>query len=264
MAHKPRKRFGQNFLQDPMYQQRIANSISLQAEAKCLEIGPGKGAITAHLLKRFGQIDAIEMDRDLVELLQRKFTPSEIQIHQGDVLKIDFRKVAAGQRLSIIGNLPYNISSPLLFQLMNSLDIIDEMVFMLQKEVVDRMTAGPGSKIYGRLSVSTGLLLHSEKLFDVPPGAFFPAPKVMSSVVKLRPRQDVDHSLDREAFNGIVKAAFAKRRKTIRNALSEWATGDQLAELGVDPGARAETLGVEVYTHLAKHLGNTRDKKNGK
>lgn len=254
MVHKPRKRFGQNFLQDPVYQQRIANSISLQPGAKCLEIGPGKGAITAQLLKRFGQIDAIEMDRDLVDLLQRKYPQSDLSIHQGDVLKIDFRQVAGDQRLSIIGNLPYNISSPLLFQLMDSLDIIDEMVFMLQKEVVDRMTAGPGSKTFGRLSVSTGLLLHSEKLFDVPPGAFFPAPKVMSSVVKLRPRQDVDQSLDREAFNGIVKAAFAKRRKTIRNALSEWATGDQLAALGVDPGQRAEQLDIATYAHLAKNL----------
>lgn len=254
MVHKPRKRFGQNFLQDPVYQQRIANSISLQPGAKCLEIGPGKGAITAQLLKRFEQIDAIEMDRDLVDLLQRKYPQSDLSIHQGDVLKIDFRQVAGDQRLSIIGNLPYNISSPLLFQLMDSLDIIDEMVFMLQKEVVDRMTAGPGSKTFGRLSVSTGLLLHSEKLFDVPPGAFFPAPKVMSSVVKLRPRQDVDQSLDREAFNGIVKAAFAKRRKTIRNALSEWATGDQLAALGVDPGQRAEQLDIATYAHLAKNL----------
>lgn len=256
MAHKPRKRFGQNFLQDPVYQQRIANSIGLKPGAKCLEIGPGKGAITAHLLKRFGQIEAIEMDRDLVGLLHRKFPKNDLHIHQGDVLKTDFRQIAGDQRLSIIGNLPYNISSPLLFQLMDSLEMIDEMVFMLQKEVVDRMTAGPGSKIYGRLSVTTGLLMHSEKLFDVPPGAFFPAPKVMSSVVKLRPRQDVDERLDRVAFSGIVKAAFAKRRKTIRNALSEWATGDQLAALEVDPGLRAEQLSIETYAHLARNLGS--------
>lgn len=254
MAHKPRKRFGQNFLQDPVYQQRIANSIGLKPGAKCLEIGPGKGAITARLLKRFGQIEAIEMDRDLVELLHRKFPKTDLHIFQGDVLKIDFRQIAGDQRLSIIGNLPYNISSPLLFQLMESLEIIDEMVFMLQKEVVDRMTAGPGSKTYGRLSVTTGLLMHSEKLFDVPPGAFFPAPKVMSSVVKLRPRQDVDQSLDRVAFNGIVKAAFAKRRKTIRNALSEWTTADQLKALGVDPSQRAEQLDIGTYAHLARNL----------
>lgn len=254
MAHKPRKRFGQNFLQDPVYQQRIANSIGLQSGAMCLEIGPGKGAITAHLLKRFGRIEAIEMDRDLVELLNRKFPKTGLLIHQGDVLKIDFRQIAGDQHLSIIGNLPYNISSPLLFQLMESLDIIDEMVFMLQKEVVDRMTAGPGSKTYGRLSVTTGLLMHSEKLFDVPPGAFFPAPKVMSSVVKLRPRQDVDSSLEHTVFNGIVKAAFAKRRKTIRNALSEWASGDELQALGVDSGLRAEQLSIETYAHLARNL----------
>ncbi len=254
MSHKPRKRFGQNFLQDPVYQQRIANSLSLREGAKCLEIGPGKGAITARLLDRFKQLEAIEMDRDLVALLENTYGESGLIVHQGDVLKVDIRKIADGKRLSIIGNLPYNISSPLLFQLIENLDVIDEMVFMLQKEVVDRMTAGPGSKTYGRLSVSTGLLLHSEKLFDVPPGAFFPAPKVMSSVVKLRPRTDIDDSLDRKVFDGIVKAAFAQRRKTIRNSLSEWASEERLIELGVDPKQRAERLDIETYVHLAKNL----------
>ena len=252
MSHKPRKRFGQNFLQDPVYQQRIANSLTLREGAKCLEIGPGKGAITARLLDRFKQLEAIEMDRDLVALLENTYADSGLTVHQGDVLKVDIRKIADGKQLSIIGNLPYNISSPLLFQLIENLDVIDEMVFMLQKEVVDRMTAGPGSKTYGRLSVSTGLLLHSEKLFDVPPGAFFPAPKVMSSVVKLRPRTDIDDSLDRKVFDGIVKAAFAQRRKTIRNSLSEWASEERLIELGVDPKQRAERLDIETYVHLAK------------
>ncbi len=254
MSHKPRKRFGQNFLQDPVYQQRIANSLCLQEGAKCLEIGPGKGAITARLLDRFKQIEAIETDRDLVALLENTYADSGLTVHQGDVLKVDIRKIAEGKRLSIIGNLPYNISSPLLFQLIENLDVIDEMVFMLQKEVVDRMTAGPGSKTYGRLSVSTGLLLHSEKLFDVPPGAFFPAPKVMSSVVRLRPRSDIDDALDRKVFDGIVKAAFAQRRKTIRNSLSEWASEERLIELGVDPQQRAERLDIETYVHLAKNL----------
>jgi 16S rRNA (adenine1518-N6/adenine1519-N6)-dimethyltransferase len=254
VKHKPRKRFGQNFLQDPVYQQRIADSLSLAEGAKCLEIGPGKGAITARLLKRFDQLTAIELDRDLVTLLENKYANSGLTIVQGDVLKTDIREIAAGQRLSIIGNLPYNISSPLLFQLIENLDVIDEMVFMLQKEVVDRMTAGPGSKIYGRLSVTTGLLLHSEKLFDVPPGAFYPAPKVMSSVVKLRPRADVDASLNRKVFGGIVKSAFAQRRKTIRNSLSEWASEERLIELGVDPKLRAERLDIATYVHLAKNL----------
>ncbi len=254
MAHKPRKRFGQNFLQDPVYQQKIANSLNLVAGAKCLEIGPGQGAITAHLLKRFGELTAIEMDRDLVTVLERKYANAGLTVIQGDVLKTDIRDIAGAKRLSIIGNLPYNISSPLLFQLIDQLELIDEMVFMLQKEVVDRITAGPGSKIYGRLSVTTGLLLHSEKLFDVPPGAFYPAPKVMSSVVRLRPRASVDESLDREVFDGIVKAAFAQRRKTIRNSLSEWASEEQLLELGVDPRLRAERLDIETYVHLSKNL----------
>ena len=254
MSHKPRKRFGQNFLQDPGYQQRIADSLNLKDGAKCFEIGPGKGAITARLLARFGEVEALEMDRDLVALLEKKYADSDLKIIQGDVLKADFRKLAGNRRLSIIGNLPYNISSPLLFQLIENLDVIDEMVFMLQKEVVDRMTAGPGSKVYGRLSVSTGLLLHSEKLFDVPPGAFFPAPKMMSSVVKLRPRAEVDPALDRKVFDGIVKAAFSQRRKTIRNSLSAWASEEQLIELGIDPKLRAERLDIQTYVHLAKNL----------
>jgi 16S rRNA (adenine1518-N6/adenine1519-N6)-dimethyltransferase len=256
MAHKPRKRFGQNFLHDPVYQRRIADSIQLREGAKCVEIGPGKGAITAHLLRRFSKLDAIEMDRDLVVLLNRKFSHTGLCLHQGDALKVDFKALAGQQRLSIIGNLPYNISSPLLFQLIENLDVIDEMVFMLQKEVVDRMTATPGNKTYGRLSVTTGLLLHSEKLFDVPPGAFFPAPKVISSVVRLRPRTDVDQSIDRRIFDGIVKAAFAQRRKTIRNALSKWASEDELIDLCVDPKQRAEQLDIKTYAHLARNLSD--------
>lgn len=253
MAHKARKRFGQNFLQDPIYRQRIANSLHLKPGAKCIEIGPGKGAITHHLLARFGQLEAIEMDRDLVALLERKFGHQNLSLHEGDVLKFDFNALAAGQRLAIIGNLPYNISSPLLFYLMDYLHIIDEMVFMLQKQVVDRMTAPPGSKTYGRLSVTTGLLLRSEKLFDVPPGAFTPAPKVTSSVVKLQPRQDIDASLDRRVFGQIVKAAFSQRRKTIRNSLSEWVSVEQFDQLGIDPKLRAEQLDIETYVRLA-HL----------
>ena len=253
-GHKPRKRFGQNFLQDPVYQQRIANSIHLNEGAKCIEIGPGKGAITAHLLQRFGELEAIEMDRDLLALLQQKYVNTGLTLHQGDVLHVDFNALADGQRLSVIGNLPYNISSPLLFYLTGFLGIIDEMVFMLQKEVVDRMTAPPGSKTYGRLSVTTGLLLHSEKLFDVPPGAFFPAPKVTSSVVRLRPKEGVSPSLDQQIFGQIVRAAFVKRRKTIRNSLKEWISATELIALGLDPGLRAEQLGIESYVLLAEHL----------
>jgi 16S rRNA (adenine1518-N6/adenine1519-N6)-dimethyltransferase len=194
------------------------------------------------------------MDRDMLALLKKKFANTGIYLHQGDVLRVDFKALAGQQRLSIIGNLPYNISSPLLFQLIENLDVIDEMVFTLQKEVVDRMTAAPGNKTYGRLSVTTGLLLHSEKLFDVPPGAFSPAPKVISSVVRLRPRTDVDQSIDRRIFDGIVKAAFAQRRKTIRNALSKWASEDELIDLGVDPKQRAEQLDIKTYAHLARNL----------
>ncbi len=254
MNHRPRKRFGQNFLQDSAYQQRIANSIQLREGAKCIEIGPGKGAITAHLLKRFDSLDVIEMDRDLVTLLQNQFSAGKLTIHQGDVLNFNFGALAGGRRLSIIGNLPYNISSPLLFKLIEDLEIIDEMVFMLQREVVDRITAGPGSKTYGRLSVTAGLLLHAEKLFDVPPGAFFPPPKVMSSVVRLVPREGVDPSLDHGLFQRVVKAAFTQRRKTLRNALSGLITGEEIEALGVDPGQRAEQLDIDTYVCLTKGL----------
>ncbi len=257
MAHKPRKRLGQNFLQDTMYQQRIANSIRLKEGAKCIEIGPGQGAITAHLLDRFGAVEAVEIDRDLVRLLGRKFSKQGLSIHQQDVLSLDFKQLADGKRLSIIGNLPYNISSPLLFQLMESIEVIDEMVFMLQKEVVDRITAPPGSKTYGRLSVTTGLLLNSEKLFNVPPGAFFPVPKVMSSVIKLWPKEnaEIPAGFDKTLFAQIVKAAFSQRRKTIRNALSKLISEQQLIEWGVNPKARAEQLDIEAYKLMAVKLG---------
>ena len=256
MTHRPRKRFGQNFLQDPHYQQRIAAAIHLKQGARCVEIGPGRGAITAHLVKRFGMLEVIEMDRDLVALLRQQYSPEQLIIHQGDVLKVNLQELAAGKRLSIIGNLPYNISSPLLFKLIDELELIDEMVFMLQKEVVDRIVAQPGTGNYGRLSVTAGLMLHSERLFDVPPGAFYPPPKVISSVVRLVPRRDLDENLDRATFARVVKAAFAQRRKTLRNTLAGLVTTEQMLALDIDPGRRAETLEVADFMRLSKLLTN--------
>jgi 16S rRNA (adenine1518-N6/adenine1519-N6)-dimethyltransferase len=252
MKHKPRKRFGQNFLQDPVYQQRIADSLSLADGAKCLEIGPGKGAITARLLKRFDQLTAIELDRDLVTLLEKKHANSGLTILQGDILKTDIREVAAGQRLSIIGNLPYNISSPLLFQLIENLDVIDEMVFMLQKEVVDRLVAVPGNKNYGRLSIMAQYYCQTEYLFYVSPASFNPPPKVDSAVLRITPWKELPYiARDPQRLSQIVVEAFSKRRKTLRNSLRKYISLEQIQSIGIDPQLRAEQLSVEDFVNLS-------------
>lgn len=261
MAHRPRKRFGQNFLIDAFYQQKIADSLQHNPNTSCIEIGPGKGAITAYLLQRFPHITAIELDRDLAALLRRQFPESTLTIHQKDVLKIDFEQFAIDKKLSIIGNLPYNISSPLLFKLLVHLDIIEQMVFMLQKEVVDRIVAKPGNKIYGRLSIMMGLFVNSEKLFNVPPGAFHPAPKVTSSVVRLIPRQDRAMSCDQQLFAKIVQSAFSKRRKTLRNALSTWIDGESLKKIDIDPSCRAEQLEILEFVRITQFVQNNIKKR---
>ena len=249
MTHKPRKRFGQNFLQDPVYQQKIASSIRLNPGSQVLEIGPGKGALTQHLIKRVEHLHVIEMDRDLVTLLSQQYPPEKLTIYQGDVLNFDFSQLAS--RWSVIGNLPYNISTPLIFRLLEFIDHIDDMVFMLQKEVVDRLIAGPGSKTYGRLSVMAGLDLKCERLFNVPPGAFYPAPKVTSSVVRLTPLKQRLALEIRPQIARIVSAAFAQRRKTLRNGLKKLVDAVGFEAAGVDPSERAEQLSIEEFISLA-------------
>jgi len=249
VRHIPRKRFGQNFLQDVQYQQKIAAAIRVSSEASLIEIGPGQGAITSHLLQRVPQLTVVEMDRDLVAALRESYGEDQLNIIEGDVLKVDFSEL--GAPLSIIGNLPYNISTPLIFHLLKYVDQIEDMVFMLQKEVVDRLVAGPGSKTYGRLSVMTSLDVKCEKLFNVPPGAFFPAPKVMSTVVRLRPREDRLALASRASLSPLVAAAFNQRRKTLRNSIAAFADEALMKSVGIDPQLRAENVSAAQYVALS-------------
>ena len=252
MSHRPRKRFGQNFLHDPNIIRRIVGSIAPQAGENIVEIGPGQGAMTFPVLEACGKLTAIELDRDLVTLLgETKPAGVELTIISQDALKTDFSTFGADLR--VIGNLPYNISSPLLFHLLDFAPHIRDMHFMLQKEVVDRMTAGPGSKTYGRLSVMIQALCSAEKLFDVPPGAFFPPPAVDSSIVRLVPHaaEDIPHH-DPAAFAKVVAQSFAQRRKTLRNNLKNLVSSDAMESIGIAPSERAENLSVEDFFALSR------------
>jgi len=204
--HKARKRFGQNFLHDPQVIQRIVNSIRPRAGQTMVEIGPGEGALTRELLPILGQLDVVELDRDLIPLLQSACTQlGELRIHQADALKFDFCQLSPGPaQLRVVGNLPYNISTPLLFHLLGMSHCIEDMHFMLQKEVVERITAGPGSGQYGRLSVMLQFHCESEMLFTVGPGAFRPAPKVDSAVVRLIPHRQPPVAVDPELLSQLV------------------------------------------------------------
>ena len=260
MSHRPRKRFGQNFLHDESVIERILSHVDPQAGQHLVEIGPGQGALTRGLLERVGALDAIELDRDLLEPLKRSCAPlGELRLHNADALKFDFRKLRTDDgKLRLVGNLPYNISTPLLFHLVEQADAIEDMHFMLQKEVVDRMAAGPGSKTYGRLSVMLQVSCKVTSLFDIGPESFDPPPKVVSSVVRLRPlAQPLVHKQDMGGFGSLVAAAFQQRRKTLRNNLKDRLSGDQIAALGIDPGARSETLSLGDFISLYQAIDET-------
>ncbi|MDO6460265.1 16S rRNA (adenine(1518)-N(6)/adenine(1519)-N(6))-dimethyltransferase RsmA [Granulosicoccaceae sp. 1_MG-2023] len=249
--HRPRKRFGQNFLHDPNIIRRIVGSIAPQAGDNLLEIGPGQGALTFPVLEACGKLTAIELDRDLVTLLnEKKPANAALTIISQDALKADFS--GFGEALRVIGNLPYNISSPLLFHLLGYAAHIRDMHFMLQKEVVDRMTAAPGSKTYGRLSVMIQALCRAEKLFDVPPGAFFPPPAVDSSIVRLVPRDPAGiPAHDPAVFAKVVSQSFSQRRKTLRNNLKGLISSDAMESIGLSPSERAENLSVDDFFRLS-------------
>jgi 16S rRNA (adenine1518-N6/adenine1519-N6)-dimethyltransferase len=254
---RPKKSFGQHFLHERRYIERIVSAISPRPDDFLVEIGPGEGALTFPLLAAAGKLTAIELDTDLIPRLQANAASiGELSIVHADVLKVDFTALAhrAGvARLRIAGNLPYYISSPILFHCVEHAAAITDMHFMLQKEVVDRMAAEPGSKVYGRLSVMLQLACRVEPLFDVPPGAFRPPPKVDSSVVRLVPiAADARHDADPDRLHAIVKAAFAQRRKTLGNALRQCMDADAIRRADVDPKARAETLSPEDFVRLAK------------
>jgi len=247
-VHRPRKRFGQHFLIDRSYLSRIIDAIEPKIDDRMVEIGPGPGALTVPLLDRLSRLHVVEIDRDLASELVRSFPPERLTVHQTNALKFDFD--ALGPGLRVVGNLPYNISSPLLFRVAHA-SVID-CHFMLQKEVVNRMAAAPGSKTYGRLSVMIQYRFQVQKLFDVPPGAFRPAPQVESAFVRLLPRAALPLTAAEEQVLGrMVAKAFSQRRKTLRNALAAFVSEPELIALGIDPRLRPENLALETYVRLA-------------
>ena len=259
MNARPKKSFGQHFLHEKRYIDRIVSAIAPKDGDTLVEIGPGEGALTLPLLRVAGRLTAIELDTDLIPALAERAAPvGELKIIHADVLKVDFAALArelGTPRLRIAGNLPYYISSPILFHCVEHSAAIQDMHFMLQKEVVDRMAAEPGSKVYGRLSVMLQLACRVVPLFDVPPGAFRPPPKVDSSVVRLVPLAPEErHDAAPEAVHAVVKAAFAQRRKTLANGLRQLLDAETIRAAGIDPGARAETLSPEDFVRLAKAL----------
>lgn len=251
--HQARKRFGQNFLHDEGVIHQIVRAIDPQPTDKLIEIGPGMSALTQPLTQAVDQLTVIEIDRDLVAFLERKYRPEQLQIISADVLTVDFSQFGSGLR--IVGNLPYNISSPLLFHLMQYADQVLDQHFMLQKEVIDRMVAQPGDAAYGRLSVMLQSRYRMVKLFDVGPEAFDPAPKVTSAVVRMRPlKADRLQAKDEAVFAQVVAKAFSQRRKMLRRVLADWAPQINWEAVGIDPTARAEQVSLAQYISLSDAL----------
>jgi 16S rRNA (adenine1518-N6/adenine1519-N6)-dimethyltransferase len=256
LSHRPRKRFGQNFLHDPAVIGRIISAINPADGEQLVEIGPGQGAITVPLLQQTGRLAVVELDRDLVGPLRDRCSGlGELTVYNADALRFDFCELAGNAPLRIVGNLPYNISTPLLFHLLGQHHCIRDMHFMLQKEVVERMAATPGSRQYGRLSVMLQYRCEVIHLFNIGPGAFNPPPKVESAFVRLVPytRPPIQVN-DVAVFEQLVRQAFAQRRKTLRNALRGMLEADAISALGIDPVARAETLSVSDFAVLANHV----------
>ena len=251
--HRPRKRFGQHFLHDPDVRGRIVAAIQPSPGEHLVEIGPGLGALTRPLLQATGTLDVIEIDRDLIPLLKRELgTLGHLRIHHGDALQFDFNALATrAEKLRVVGNLPYNISTPLIFHLLTQHHITD-MHFMLQQEVVERITATPGGKSYGRLSVMVQYHCRAEKLFTVPPDAFNPPPQVHSAIVRLTPwPHPLLQATEPSHFRHLVNQAFSQRRKTLRNALKGLLDHTTIAALGIDPKRRPETVTLEEFVRLA-------------
>lgn len=255
MIFKSRKRFGQNFLVDDSIIEKIMIAINPTSSDSIIEIGPGLSALTAPLLDKLDRLIAIEIDKDLSRILRNRYSSKKLIVIENDVMDQDFSLF--GHNIRIVGNLPYNISSPLLFHLMSVADIVIDQHFMLQKEVVDRMIAKPSSKSYGRLSVMLQERYKIEKLFDVFPESFSPKPKVFSSMVRLIPlsnnrKKPNDYSL----FKKVVLEAFSKRRKTLRNSLKEFSRNIQWDNLMISPESRAEDVSVDQFINLSDHLEN--------
>jgi len=260
-GHRARKRYSQNFLRDPGTIARIVEAIDPQSTDHIVEVGPGGGALTEPLMARCEHLTAVEIDRDLAQMLHRRFGTGRLTLVCADALKIDWADLVrkSGGRLRIVGNLPYHISTPLLFcWLPIAADVLDQHL-MLQREVVDRIVARPGGRDYGRLSVMLQFRYRVERLFNVAAGAFVPAPKVQSSVIRLVPRAPDELALtDIGAFSRVVTAAFGQRRKMLRNALASVLSEAALRRAGVDPNARAETLDIAAFARLAMQLAEVR------
>jgi 16S rRNA (adenine1518-N6/adenine1519-N6)-dimethyltransferase len=253
--HVARKRFGQNFLTDKLVLDNIIDAIGPQRGQAMVEIGPGLAAMTALLLKSLDHMHVVELDRDLVARLEKAYPREKLTVHSGDALKFDFGAIPVpeGQKLRVVGNLPYNISSPLLFHLAEFAPLVEDQHFMLQKEVVERMVAEPGTKAYSRLSVMLQWRYDMDLLFIVPPTAFDPPPQVDSAIVRMIPkRQKLE--VDGDTLGKVVAKAFSQRRKVIRNCVAGMFTEAQLVEAGIDPGARPEAVGLEQYVALANLL----------
>jgi 16S rRNA (adenine1518-N6/adenine1519-N6)-dimethyltransferase len=252
--HRARKRFGQHFLIDPGVIAAIIEAIRPDGTETIVEIGPGQGALTQSLARVAGKLHAIELDRDLAAKMRIEYAGQEnVQIHEADALAFDFGSL--GTSIRIVGNLPYNISTPLLFHLLQFKEQIIDMHFMLQKEVVDRMAAEPGSKTYGRLSIMLGCQFDVEALFDVDRNAFDPPPEVTSAVARLVPLPAGTYEIDNEErFANLVAQAFSQRRKTIRNSLKNFVTAETLEFVGIDPGLRPEAIAIADYVQLSNAL----------
>jgi 16S rRNA (adenine1518-N6/adenine1519-N6)-dimethyltransferase len=249
-----RKRFGQHFLHDPGVIRRIIDAVAPARGERLVELGPGRGALTFGLLERAKQMDAIEIDRDLARLLEQDpRAQGRLHVHVENMLDTDFARLRGqGPKLRVVGNLPYNVSTPVLFHLLKQRGAIEDMHFMLQKEVVDRMAAAPGGKEYGRLTVMLAAYAEVEALFEVGPGAFRPPPKVRSAIVRLRPSTEPRFALGSDAaLRTLAQAAFSHRRKTLRNGFKGLLSGTDIEACGIDPQLRPETLSPQQFGSLA-------------
>jgi len=252
--HRARKRFGQHFLHDQNVIERILRAIDPQPDDRLIEIGPGQGALTWPLLQRCGRLTAIELDRDLIPVLQQKSAGyGNLQLINADILEFDLASLGGEQMMRLVGNLPYNISTPLMFHMLDSIAHISDMHFMVQKEVAERIVAEPGNGHYGRLSIMLQYQCECQYLFDVPPGSFTPPPRVDSAVIRLLPRAQPEHDIgDYATFSAIVQAAFGQRRKTLSNSLRNTLPREAIIACDIDPGLRAENLSLGDFAKLSR------------
>jgi 16S rRNA (adenine1518-N6/adenine1519-N6)-dimethyltransferase len=251
MRHVAKKRFGQNFLIDEYLINRIIDLINPKIDEEIIEIGPGFGALTTPILARIPYLNVIEIDRDIIAYLKQKFDKATITIYEADALKFDFSIIK--NKFRLIGNLPYNISTPLLFHVLNKIELIIDMHFMLQKEVVERICAKPDTKDYGKLSIMLQLKLDCSYLLDVASNAFNPAPKVDSAIVRLVPKKD-SLVVNEKLLNQIVTNAFNQRRKTIANSLANYLIGEDFKILDIDSKKRAENLTIKEYVNITNYI----------